>query len=141
MKSPISAKSAIAAKRSRTSLGSRPMTVAFRKTFSRPVHSTLNPEPSSRSAATLPTFSTVPWLGVRTPAAICRRVDFPDPLRPMIPTESPGRSSRFTSQSASKSLYRRCSASSMRSRSIGSILPAACSSAAFNLAEGLFQIR
>ena len=88
MKAPILAKSAIDGKRASISSRVNPSTAAARRTFSRPVNSGLKPDPSSSIAAMRPFTRISPALGRSVPQIICNKVDFPDPLRPMIPTVS-----------------------------------------------------
>jgi hypothetical protein len=72
--------------------------------FSRPVNSGLNPEPNSSSAATRPLTSTLPVVDDSVPQIICNNVDFPEPLRPIIPTVSPFLISKEMSFNAQNSL-------------------------------------
>ena len=71
--------------------------------FSSPVKSGLNPAPSSSSAATRPLTFRSPVVGASVPHTICKSVDFPAPLRPTMPTTSPGLMAKFTPLSAQKS--------------------------------------
>jgi hypothetical protein len=75
--------------------GRVPRTLAFRKTFCRPVYSGLKPEPSSSRAATRPCdHRPRRGSGVSVPQTSCSRVDLPEPLRPMMPMVSPRSTSK-----------------------------------------------
>ena len=65
-----------------------PKILAFKKTFSFPVKSGLKPLPNSSKAPIFPIEFTVPELGLSVPEINCK-VLFPDPFKPIIPTESP----------------------------------------------------
>ena len=58
--------------------------------FSRPVISPWNPVPTSSMEVTFPQSSIVPAVGAVIRLMSFSSVLFPDPLRPMIPTRSPG---------------------------------------------------
>ena len=62
--------------------------------------------PSSSSGEIVPLVSTVPLLGLRIPAIVFRRVDFPEPFAPMIPSVVPAGTSRSTPLRAQNSSYR-----------------------------------
>ncbi len=100
--SPMSAKARIAGSLASAASRGRPRMLALRKTFSTPLYSGLKPEPSSSRAATRPLVRSSPALGVSVPQTSCSSVDFPDPLRPMMPTVSPRRTSRSRGARASK---------------------------------------
>src|SRR5271157_5042895 len=68
--------------------------------FSRPVSSGWNPVPTSSRLPTRPWTSTSPSVGSVIRERIFSSVLFPAPLRPMIPTTSPGRTSNDTSFNA-----------------------------------------
>ena len=80
-----------------------PSTAPFRKTFSRPVSSGWNPVPTSRRLPTRPRISARPSVGVVMRVSSFSKVDFPAPLRPMIPTTWPVGTSNETSRSAQMS--------------------------------------
>ncbi len=63
MNSPMSAKATISPSRRSISLRGTPRIAPLTNTFSRPVHSGLNPLPSSRSAPTRPFTVTAPAAG------------------------------------------------------------------------------
>ena len=107
-KRPMSAKLAMSSNFSSTSALANPSSEALRYTFSRPVYSMLKPLPSSSRAAMRPNTSTCPVVGRTVPAMICRSVDLPAPLRPMMPRLSPRRTSKDNGCNAVKSW---CSAS------------------------------
>ena len=70
--------------------------------FSRPVNCGLNPLPNSSKAETRPFTYTSPVVGVEVLQISCSKVDFPEPLRPTIPTVSPFPTSNETSRNAQK---------------------------------------
>src|SRR2546429_993706 len=70
--------------------------------FWRPVRSPTNPAPTSINGATLPRIATLPRVGCVTCASIFSRVLLPAPLRPMMPTTSPGSTEKLTSSRALK---------------------------------------
>ena len=80
-----------------------PSTAPFRKTFSRPVSSGWNPVPTSRRLPTRPRISARPSVGVVMRVNSFSKVDFPAPLRPMIPTTWPVGTSNEMSRSAQMS--------------------------------------
>src|SRR2546423_14420525 len=65
--------------------------------FSRPVSSGWKPVPTSKSEPTRPFTSTSPSVGAVMRERIFKSVDFPAPLRPMMPTTSPRLTSKETS--------------------------------------------
>jgi hypothetical protein len=71
--------------------------------FSLPDSSGWNPEPISSSDAILPTLVIDPLSGWRISARHLRRVDLPDPFRPMSPKVDPRGTVNDTSCSAQKS--------------------------------------
>ena len=71
--------------------------------FSRPVNSGWKPVPTSSRLPTRPFSSTRPFVGSVIRDRIFSSVLLPAPLRPMIPTTSPGCTSKDTSSSAQKS--------------------------------------
>ncbi len=73
--------------------------------FSLPVRSGWNPMLSSRMLATLPLTSTSPSSGTRMPETSFRKVLFPAPFLPMMPTTSPLRISRLTSWKTLNSIF------------------------------------
>ena len=90
-----------------------PRIAPLRKIFSRPVSSGWKPVPTSNKLAMRPRISTRPAVGGMIRLQIFRRVDFPDPLRPMMPTTTPAATSKETSFSAqivsSETAFRRAS--------------------------------
>ena len=84
-------------------MADRPSSVAFKRTFSKPVNSGLKPAPSSSRAEMRPRVWTLPPVGVNVPLINCKRVDFPEPLRPIIPIDSPELTSKVTSRNAQNS--------------------------------------
>ena len=68
--------------------------------FSRPVKSGWNPAPSSSNEPTRPSTASCPAEGRNTPAIIRSSVVFPEPFRPMNPTEAPGSIRNETSWTA-----------------------------------------
>src|ERR1035437_10924286 len=78
----------------------------LRYTLSRPLNSGLNPAPSSSRAETRPSIPTVPEVGCRIPATICKRVLLPEPFSPTMQKVSPRLTSKLTSCSAQKSWWR-----------------------------------
>jgi hypothetical protein len=119
--SPTSAKLSISGKIRSVSAWESPKISLFKKTFSRPENSGLNPAPSSSSAAILPSTDTRPLVGCTIPLAICSIVLLPDPFGPMIPRISPASTEKLTFVSAQKSEWydRRRHGSTSRSRSAG----------------------
>ena len=103
MNSPMSANATMSSYFASVSAFVSPRIAAFMYTFSLPVNSGLNPLPSSSRAAIRPCVSTLPSVGWSVPVTICSRVDFPAPLRPMIPTHSPFRTSKSMSRRAQNS--------------------------------------
>ena len=103
MKSPISAKRSISARRASVSRRAKPISEAFMKTFSKPVNSGLKPAPSSSSAATRPATQTLPCVGSSVPVTICKSVDLPLPFGPTIPVVVPRAISKLTPRSAQNS--------------------------------------
>ena len=77
----------------------------MRNTFSRPESSMSKPAPSSSRGATRPEIRTLPSVGRRTRAITFMSVVLPAPFRPMMPTDSPGRTQRLTRESAISSSY------------------------------------
>ena len=59
--------------------------------------------PSSNNAATLSGRTTCPLVGRKVPASICSKVDFPEPLQPITPTTSPGKTWKLTFRRAQNS--------------------------------------
>ena len=99
----MSANAMISSNRASISWLFKPSTEAFMYTFSCPVNSGLKPEPSSSKAATRPLVWMLPLVGVSVPQIICKRVDLPLPLHPIMPTVSPFLTSKETSLSAQNS--------------------------------------
>jgi hypothetical protein len=64
------------------------------------VSSGANPIPSSSIETTRPRMVTLPAVGWMTRARIFSNVLFPAPLRPMMPSTSPGATSKLTSSTA-----------------------------------------
>src|SRR4051812_2746504 len=85
--------------------------------FSRPESSGWIPAATSMSAPTRPSTSTLPEYGYITRVRILSRVDFPEPLRPMRPTDSPGSIAKLMSRSAHVHGSLRRAAWPLRSRS------------------------
>ena len=100
---PISANRSICGNTRSISRREMPRISPFRKTFSRPVNSGLNPAPNSSSAAILPCVITRPRVGSRIPLTTCSSVLLPLPFGPTIPNTSPRSTPRFTSRSAQNS--------------------------------------
>src|SRR6185437_6417906 len=82
------------------SAGAKPRSAAARSMLASPVYSGWKPEPSSRSAPTRPFTSTMPRVGLMTPAMILRSVDLPAPFSPITPSDSPRSIANDTSSSA-----------------------------------------
>ena len=95
--SPLPRKSTISSNLFLISAFDMPRMAPFRKMFSRPVSSGWKPVPTSSRLATLPLMRTLPSVGSVIRLKILRRVDFPAPLRPIMPIRSP----RFTSNDTS----------------------------------------
>ena len=74
-----------------------PRMAPLRKTFSRPVSSGWKPVPTSSNEPTRPQISARPSVGSVMRARILSTVLLPAPLRPTIPSVSPGSSSKVTS--------------------------------------------
>ena len=71
--------------------------------FSRPVNSGCKPPPISSSASTSPLTTTVPSVGGRFFVTSLSNVDFPAPLRPMMPMRAPGSRRKSMSRRAQNS--------------------------------------
>ena len=71
-------------------LAPKPCSAPFSQMFSRPVKSSPNPAPNSSSATTRPPHSARPESSGTMPARQRRSDVLPAPLRPTIPTASPG---------------------------------------------------
>ena len=104
MKSPMPAKSAIESNFSMISGRLRPSTAPPIRTFSRPVASRSNVAPSASTGATRPFTQISPLVGRVMPQTICRRVDLPQPLRPMMPRLLPRSTSKVMSFRAQNDL-------------------------------------
>ncbi|MNI54632.1 hypothetical protein D3C73_1095340 [compost metagenome] len=100
MKSPISANSIMLSNLFSISALVKPSIIPFKKTFSIPVYSGLNPAPSSNKAEIFPLTEIAPPLWTTTPVIIFNNVDFPDPFFPIKPRISPLLTSKDTSLSA-----------------------------------------
>src|ERR1051325_5028280 len=70
--------------------------------FSRPVNSGWKPVPTSNKLPTRPYSLMFPVVGSTMRERTFNRVDLPAPLRPMMPTTSPGFTSKLTSFNAHK---------------------------------------
>ena len=94
---------------------SRPWRRPLRRMFSRPVRSGENPVPSSSRAPIRPVVRTVPSEAASVPHSRWRRVDLPDPLAPMTPTDSPRPTVKDTSRRAQVRVVR----AARRCRAVG----------------------
>ncbi|MNQ67692.1 hypothetical protein D3C85_822260 [compost metagenome] len=74
-----------------------PKIAPFKKIFSRPVISPLNPVPTSSKEAIRPLDLMLPVVGAVTFDNIFNKVDFPAPFLPMIPKTSPRSTSKLIS--------------------------------------------
>src|SRR4029450_8739290 len=77
--------------------------------FSPPVRSGWMPARTSMRAPTRPATSSRPAYGYITRVRILSRVDLPEPLAPISPTDSPGRTTRSMSWSAQRHRLEECS--------------------------------
>ena len=101
MKSPSSENATIASRRSSICSLTSPCSAPLRKMFSRPEKSRPKPAPSLSWATTWPPHATRPEFSGTIPDSTRSVDDFPAPLRPTIPTVSPGSMRSETSFSAS----------------------------------------
>ena len=100
MKSPSSENAMIASRRSSICSLTRPCSAPLRKMFSRPEKSRPKPAPSSSWATTWPPQATRPEFSGTIPDSTRSVEDLPAPLRPTMPTVSPGSMRSETSRSA-----------------------------------------
>ena len=75
-----------------------------RKVFSRTVSSPSKPVPSSSREAMVPSTLIFPVVGHMMPEITFKRVDFPAPLLPTMPSRSPSSREKDTSFTAQNSL-------------------------------------
>ena len=85
--------------RNRPAPGSSPIARAPRRTFCAPVRSGMKRGPDSEQHWP-DDVRTVPELGASRPARVRSSVDFPEPLRPMTPMNSPDRATKETPRRA-----------------------------------------
>ena len=69
---------------------------AMKRALSAPVRLLCTPMPEASGQLTDMSFQTRPTVGISTPAKIRSSVDLPAPLRPRMPTASPGWTTMFT---------------------------------------------
>jgi len=104
---PSSLNSTMSLKRASISRRGSPRIDPFRYTFSRPLRFALNPTPKLSRQPTLPRTSTWPRSASQMPASVFSSVDLPEPLRPMMPTTSPGQAVKSMPRRAQNSCCQR----------------------------------